>query len=236
MRRRVDARRENTISTSGRLFTRMREPCNGVNRVRQRPGSSVRNTPGTPPLMAIKLPENHARLSARCHIRSFPLTGSYEAVISERKRKSKIERGRRLSPPFPLYLLLPFLRFPADPSSPTDPFVLGCNPSAALAPAYRSGRLLSHDGNRRRQSWSYERGELTKAFYKTVSRFRCEAEIRMICGRAGSLFERLTRLVPSAILRRIIRCDPDVISITSIRVHWEFIRGKRLALFAKLNN
>jgi len=147
MRRRVDARRENTISTSGRLFTRMREPCNGVNRVRQRPGSSVRNTPGTPPLMAIKLPENHARLSARCHIRSFPLTGSYEAVISERKRKSKIERGRRLSPPFPLYLLLPFLRFPADPSSPTDPFVLGCNPSAALAPAYRSGRLLSHDGN-----------------------------------------------------------------------------------------
>lgn len=94
MRRRVDARRENTISTSGRLFTRMREPCNGVNRVRQRPGSSVRNTPGTPPLMAIKLPENHARLSARCHIRSFPLTGSYEAVISVRKRKSKVERER----------------------------------------------------------------------------------------------------------------------------------------------
>lgn len=94
MRRRVDARRENTISMSGRLFTRMREPCNGVNRVRQRPGSSVRNTPGTPPLMAIKLPENRARLSARCHIRSFPLTGSYEAVISERKRKSKAERER----------------------------------------------------------------------------------------------------------------------------------------------
>lgn len=49
-RYRVGARRENTISTSGRLFTRMREPCNGADRVRQRPGSSARNTPGnTPP-------------------------------------------------------------------------------------------------------------------------------------------------------------------------------------------
>ena len=88
----------NTISTSGRLFTRMREPCNGADRVRQRPGSSARNTPGTPPLMAIKLPENHARLSARCHIRSFPLTGSYEAVISERKREREREREAPLSP------------------------------------------------------------------------------------------------------------------------------------------
>lgn len=99
-RHRVDARRGNTISTSGRLFTRMREPCNGIDRVRQRPGSSARNTLGTPPLMAIKLPENHARLSARCHIRSFPLTGSYEAVISEREGTSFT-----LSP---LYLLVPY--------------------------------------------------------------------------------------------------------------------------------
>lgn len=109
-RYRVGARRENTISTSGRLFTRMREPCNGADRVRQRPGSSARNTPGTPPLMAIKLPENHARLSARCHIRSFPLTGSYEAVISDRERKREREREREKAPlsPSPLYLL-PYL-------------------------------------------------------------------------------------------------------------------------------
>lgn len=63
-------------------------------------GSSGRNTPETPPLMAIKLPETMRSssayslvrrfasspvcLSARCHIRSFPLTESYEAVISAR--------------------------------------------------------------------------------------------------------------------------------------------------------
>jgi len=135
-RYRVGARRENTISTSGRLFTRMREPCNDVDRVRQRPGSSARNTPGTPPLIAIKLPENHARLSARCHIRSFPLTGSYEAVISVR------EKEKRLFHPLRFISSSSFPTFPRR-STVSDPFVLCCNPSAALALAYRSGLVVS---------------------------------------------------------------------------------------------
>lgn len=99
--------------------------------------------------MAIKLPENHARLSARCHIRSFPLTGSYEAVISERQR-GREENGRvslftlpALSPP-------PWCTFPhRSTAAVADPFVLGCNPSAARCSTGGAGlaRLLSHDGN-----------------------------------------------------------------------------------------
>lgn len=85
------AYRENVISTSGQLFTRMREPCNGATPGKATTGSSGLETPlETPPLMAIKLPRkpcavrppirwfagsagSPVRLSARCHIRSFPL-------------------------------------------------------------------------------------------------------------------------------------------------------------------
>lgn len=89
--------------------------------------------------MAIKLPENHARLSARCHIRSFPLTGSYEAVIF--REGASFTPSRFISLLSCIFLLLPG-RFAV-----VDPFVFGRNPSAALALACRSGRLLSHDGN-----------------------------------------------------------------------------------------
>lgn len=134
-------RRENTISTSGRLFTRMREPCNGADRVRQRPGSSARNTPGNTPPDGYKTsgkpcapvrPLSHTLFPAYWELRGC----NFRASEREREREAPLS-------PSPLYLLL---RLP--PTSPrrsavADPFVLRCNPSAALAPAYRSGLVVS---------------------------------------------------------------------------------------------
>lgn len=139
--------------------------------------------------MAIKLPENHARLSARCHIRSFPLTGSYEAVISGREReRERKKRGVSLTLSS---LSLPLLPFPADPLSPTPL-------CSALIPLprrrYRSGRLLSHDGN-----IVGDKVEVTSAvnsqklFTKLLA--GSEAGTRMICGRARACaFESSSRL------------------------------------------
>lgn len=53
----------------------------------------------------------------------------------------------------------------------------------------------------------------------------------MICGREGSLFERLAPCVP-AILQRIISRNPDVVSIVSIGIHGETLFEERTYLIS----